>query len=352
MFMFKTAFAVFSMTCMSFVHAENLSNLIVLNDVQTGMWTIASEGVAKSPMFPKSTETLCVTKAQIIKNFSHGLYTNTKTGAEILPTVLTVNTPTLGVAEVNFPAQQIGAVVIPASAMNYTIKRVQKDKWLITMGSSISKDKFTTTATYHGEKTALCAGKEDLDGGQGGVEGVTGRVKFKDTDNSCEDYPYLFKAIPKFETYGGFTFDSAECKTYKESFDSKDIVQVSLVIKYVNANAKTKMHIGFTEERGSKKIGLLNQLEKYNNPNKAKDEAQSNLKLFNYAMTAFGHVDGDPDYTMEDFPHGIRYAQYSGEYKNRYNLIMDIFGIDLMNAEDVDAFVKEYLEAFKLASLK
>lgn len=340
------------MTCTSFVHAENLSNLIVLNDVQTGMWTIASEGIAKNPMFPKSTETLCVTKAQIIKNFSHGLYTNTKTGAEISPTVLTVNTPTLGVAEVNFPAQQIGAVVIPASAMNYTIKRVQKDKWLISMGSSISKDKFVTTATFQGEKTASCAGNADVDGNQNAPEGNASSTKFKDTDNSCQDYAYLIKAIPKFDTYGGFTFKSAECKVYKARFDSKDILQVSLVLEYINIGAKTKMHIGFTDERGNKKIGLLNQLEKFNNPNKAKDEAQSNLKLFNLAMTAYGHVDGDPDYTMEDFPHGIRYAQYSGEYKNRYNLIMDIFGIDLMNASDVDGFVKEYLEAFKLAALK
>lgn len=351
MFMFKTAFAVFSMTCMSFAHAENLSNLFVLNDVQTGMWTIASEGIAKNPMFPKSTETLCVTKAQIIKNFSHGLYTNTKTGAEILPTVLTVNTPTLGVAEVNFPAQQVGAVVIPASAMNYTIKRIQKDKWLITMGSSISKDKFSTTATYHGEKTVSCAGKAGLDNDQDDNADASGRIKFKDTDNSCKDYPYLFKAIPKFETYGGFTFDRAECKVYKERFDSKDISQISLVIYYKNVNAKTKMFIGFTDERSNKKIGLKNQIEKYNNPNKANDEAQSNLKIFNYAMTAFGHVSGDPDYKAVDFPHGVRYAQYSGEHKNRYNFIMDIYGVELMNAEDVDEFVKEYLEAIKLSSL-
>jgi hypothetical protein len=337
------------LTCNNLVQAESISNLIVLNDVQGGMWTVVSSGENKSSLLPKQSETLCVTKAEILKNFSGGLYTNTKTGAEILPTVLTVNTPSMGVAEVSFPSQQIGAVVIPASTLTYSIKRDQKNKWVLTMGSSASKDKLITTATYLGENAASCAGKAGSATNQSSSGESSG--KFKVRDNSCKDYQYLLKAVPKFETYGGFTFDTAECKVYKEKFDSKEISQISLVIYYKNLNAKTKMFIGFTDERSSKKISLINQLEKFNNPNKANDEAKSNLKIFNYAMTAFGQVSGDPEYNSIDFPDGVRYAQYSGEYKNRYNLIMDIYGIELMNSEDVDRFVKEYLEAFKFGSL-
>ena len=164
MYMYKSVFVVFLTACVNLANAESLSSLIVLNDVQTGVWTVVFDGVAKNPMLPKSTETLCATRAQIIKNFSHGLYTNTKTGAEISPTVITVNTPTLGVAEVNFPAQQIGATAIPASAMIYTIQQVQKDKWLLTMETSTSKAKIRATATYHDEKTSSCSGKASSGG--------------------------------------------------------------------------------------------------------------------------------------------------------------------------------------------
>jgi hypothetical protein len=338
------------LTCNNLVQAESVSNLIVLNDVQGGMWTVVSSGEGKSALLPKQSETLCVSKEQILKNFSRGLYTNTKTGAEVLPTVLTINTPSMGVAEVNFPAQQIGAVVIPAATMSYSIKRDQKNKWVLTMSSSASKDKLITTATYLGENAASCAGKAGSATNQN--SNAEGSGKFKDTDDSCRDYQYLLKAVPKFESYGGFTFDTAECKVYKEKFDSKEISQISLVIYYKNLSAKTKMFIGFTDERSSKKIGLINQLEKFKNPKKANDEAQSNLKIFDYAMTAFGQVSGDPEYNSLDFPDGVRYAQYSGEHKNRYNLIMDIYGLELMNSADVDGFVKEYLEAFKFGLLK
>ena len=156
MFVFKALVAVFSMTCMSFVHAESVSNLIVLNDVQSGKWTFVSDGTANSKQFPKSTETLCVTREQIIKNFNGGLYTNTITGAEVIPTILVKNTPDIGIAEVVIPAQQVGSISMPSHTINFTIKRVQKNKWVMSMGSSSSNEKLSSTATFLGGKSATC----------------------------------------------------------------------------------------------------------------------------------------------------------------------------------------------------
>ena len=221
------------------------------------------------------------------------------------------------------------------------------------MTSSGTKAQLAATATYHGEKTASCGGKMEEEDSEIIADKAEGKIKFRDADNSCKDYPYLLKAIPKFSAYGGYTFDKAECKAYKEKFTDKDIFQVSLVIHYKNVAEKTNMHIGFTDYLNNKnKLGVNIQLEKFNNPNNSDDVARSNLKIFDHAMTAFGNVGGHPDYKAIDFEHGIRYAQYSGNHKNRYNLVVDIYGRELMNEVDVDNFMKEYLEAFKFRELR
>ena len=220
------------------------------------------------------------------------------------------------------------------------------------MGSSSSKIKFITTATYQGEKTASCGGKMEEEERKILADAAVTNIKFRVKDNSCKKYAYLLNAAPNFNAYGGYTFDSAECKTYKEKFDSKDIALVVLVIHYKNVQAKTRMYVGFSDFlNNQRRIGVDSQIKKYNNPNKASDEAQSNLKNFDHAMTAFGNVGGNPDFKPVDFPHGVRYAQYSGTYKNKYHLVIDVFGQNLMNSGDVDNYIDEYLNSFKLGEL-
>lgn len=167
---------------------------------------------------------------------------------------------------------------------------------------------------------------------------------FQDTDGSCSDYPRLLHAAPQLKTFGAFSFRSAKCTFYKEDFRSNAISMVSLAIEYTNG--KEKMTIGIAEDRGTKQLSYKIQTKEFQRPKQPKGKAVSQLKILDYAMTGFGFVNS-PEY-----PEGIRYAQYSGLYKNRYSVIIDTHGPELLNGAEVDKFVKPYLEEFNFGALQ
>jgi hypothetical protein len=167
---------------------------------------------------------------------------------------------------------------------------------------------------------------------------------FQDTSGSCSEYPRLLNAAPQLKTFGAFAFRSAECSFYKEDFRSDAISMVSLAIEYTHG--KEKMTIGIAHDSGTRQLNHQIQTEEFERPKQPKGKAVSQLKILDYAMTGFGFVNS-PEY-----PEGIRYAQYSGLYKNRYSVTIDIHGPALLNGADVDKFVKPYLEAFNFGALQ
>jgi hypothetical protein len=105
---------------------------------------------------PKKTEILCATKEEVLALYDQAIYTNTQTGAENMscPTILTVNTPTRGVASMTCPGQTINAggkeMKIPGFTAITEFKRINNTTWTTTFGTMVS------TATFHGAATATC----------------------------------------------------------------------------------------------------------------------------------------------------------------------------------------------------
>jgi hypothetical protein len=142
----------------SIAHADKLSNLKVIQDAaQTGKWTTVLSGtMADGSPVPKKTEILCATKEEVLALYDQAIYTNTQTGAENMscPTILTVNTPTRGVASMTCPGQTINAggkeMKIPGFTAITEFKRINNTTWTTTFGTMVS------TATFHGAATATC----------------------------------------------------------------------------------------------------------------------------------------------------------------------------------------------------
>jgi hypothetical protein len=142
----------------SIAHADKLSNLKVIQEAaQTGKWTTVLSGtMANGSPVPKKTETLCATKEEVLALYDEAIYTNTQTGAEntSCPTILTVNTPTRGVATMTCPGQTINTggqtIKIPGFTAVTEFKRINNMTWTTTFGTMVS------TATFHGAATATC----------------------------------------------------------------------------------------------------------------------------------------------------------------------------------------------------
>ncbi|NOT64464.1 MAG: hypothetical protein HOP06_00180 [Methylotenera sp.] len=139
-------------------NAEVIANLkVVQQAAQTGLWTSVLSGTMPdgSPA-PNKTETVCASKAEILQNFNHALYWDTKTGQEQkeCPTKLTTNTSTLGVASMTCPAQTVVAAgktfKMPSWSVVGEFKQMNKNQWTIKMGNMLS------TVSYHGSASASC----------------------------------------------------------------------------------------------------------------------------------------------------------------------------------------------------
>jgi hypothetical protein len=139
-------------------HAAHFSDLVIVQEAaQTGLWTSVLSGtMPDGSTAPKKTETMCATKAEILQNFNHAMYYDTKTGQEQkeCPTKLTTNTSTLGVATMTCPAQTVVAAgktfKIPSFTAIGEFKRINKQQW------TIRYDKMISTVTYHGSASASC----------------------------------------------------------------------------------------------------------------------------------------------------------------------------------------------------
>ena len=155
----RTAIALLLITlCSIQANAAHFSDLtIVQQAAQTGLWTsVASGTMADGSKVPKKTETMCATNAEILENFNHAMYYNTRTGQEKKesPTKLTTNTTTLGVASMTCPAQNLVVAGKPFNMPSFTavaeFKRINKQQWQIRF------DKMISTLTYHGSASASC----------------------------------------------------------------------------------------------------------------------------------------------------------------------------------------------------
>lgn len=140
------------------VKAAHFSDLVIVQEAaQTGLWTSVSSGtMADGSSVPKKTVTMCATKAEILQNFNHAMYYDTRTGKEQkeCPTKLTNNTTTLGVARMTCPAQTVVVAGKTFETPSFTaigeFKRINKQQWAIRL------DKMLSTLTYHGSATASC----------------------------------------------------------------------------------------------------------------------------------------------------------------------------------------------------
>jgi hypothetical protein len=140
-------------------HGAKLSELVVLKGAKSGQWSFTSN-IENGVAVTKPTQTSCLTKAQIMKNFSHSLYENTKTGVESCPTILTTNKPELGVATLNCPAMEAAGSKIPAFMLSYSIKKESDDTWIISAGTQAMKETFKSTVTYMGASTTGCTARK------------------------------------------------------------------------------------------------------------------------------------------------------------------------------------------------
>jgi hypothetical protein len=151
-------FSIAALLSVSIAHADKLSNLKVIQEAaQTGKWTTLLSGtMADGSPVPKKTETVCATKEEVLALYDQAIYTNTLTGVEntSCPTILTVNTPTRGVATMTCPGQTINMgdkeMKIPGFTAVTEFKRINNDTWTTTFGTMVS------TAKFHGAATAAC----------------------------------------------------------------------------------------------------------------------------------------------------------------------------------------------------
>jgi hypothetical protein len=138
--------------------AAHFSDLtIVQQAAQTGLWTSVLSGqMADGSPAPKKTETMCATKEEILQNFNHAMYYDTKTGKQQkeCPSKLTTNTTTVGVVTMTCPAQKLVVAGKPFNIPSLTavgeFKRINKQQWTIRF------DKMLSTVTYHGTASASC----------------------------------------------------------------------------------------------------------------------------------------------------------------------------------------------------
>lgn len=139
-------------------NAAHFSDLVIVQEAaQTGLWTSVSSGtMADGSQMPKKTEIMCATKAEILQNFNHAIYYDTRTGKEQkdCPTKLTTNTSTLGIASMTCPAQNLFVAGKTFKTPSFTaigeFKHINKQQWTIRL------DKMLSTLTYHGSATASC----------------------------------------------------------------------------------------------------------------------------------------------------------------------------------------------------
>jgi hypothetical protein len=144
--------------CSAQAQAAHFSDLtIVQQAAQTGLWTSVLSGqMADGSPVPKKTETMCATKEEILQNFNHAMYYDTKTGKEQkdCPSKLTTNTTTVGVVTMTCPAQKFVVAGKPFNMPGFTaigeFKRINKQQW------TIRYDKMLSTVTYHGTASASC----------------------------------------------------------------------------------------------------------------------------------------------------------------------------------------------------
>ena len=135
--------------------ADVASNLKVIRDAaKTGLWTISTSGKLGEVAIPSKTETVCVTKQEILENYKRAVWRDRGIEKEGCPTTLTTNTSIRGVATATCPPSQLvmgqKTIQVPQIKVSVEFEKVNSNQWTSTM------DKAVTTMTYHGETTADC----------------------------------------------------------------------------------------------------------------------------------------------------------------------------------------------------
>lgn len=143
------------------VHAAKFSDLkVVQAAAQPGTWTMNTTGNGPDgKTMPAQKRTVCATRDEVLQSLNAPALGNATTGAEdkSCPTVLTTDTPVLGVASMSCPAQSLAIagqkVSLPAMSVTTEFKKVADNHWTVTTGNRV------TDITYQGSASASCVGK-------------------------------------------------------------------------------------------------------------------------------------------------------------------------------------------------
>ena len=146
---------------------------------------------------------------------------------------------------------------------------------------------------------------------------------------SCEKNQHLFGAIPHLDNIGDYNFKSVGC------------VGKAIMVNYDHpTNQFYEFHLSI-KELGENKAMLQYVKLGYNTASKYKVNGNdiSDLNIFDNASF---RTKQEPEYFD---------VSYSASYKDKYIIKIIIGGKNLSNKEQIDSFLKKYLEPFKKDSL-
>jgi hypothetical protein len=156
-------------------------------------------------------------------------------------------------------------------------------------------------------------------------------TKFLADGNSCKKPNYLFDAVPHLDKIGDYNFESVGCSgttiVVKYNHPTEKNYEFQTIIYYEATENKPMFNIA-TAGYGMTSVTKVNGCD------------SSDLKIFDNAMMT---IKNSPDYFD---------VSYVATYKKDYTLMISIRGKDLPNKQKVDAFLKQYLQAFNLGVLK
>jgi hypothetical protein len=167
------------------------------------------------------------------------------------------------------------------------------------------------------------------------VINLVGPKKFPATVKAayCEDKKHLYDAIPHKDNIKEYLFDEASC------------YGVMLNATYKNpADKNLVFHIGFFDEATLMPYPINYSGAKSSYKLTSKKELQNG---FVSDLTTFDNAS-----MMIEKSGKYYHVSYLGTYKDNYSILISIVSIDLSTKEKVDAFLKEYLSAFKKEVLK
>ena len=155
-------------------------------------------------------------------------------------------------------------------------------------------------------------------------------VKFVDENDTCKDVKYLFDALPKLESYRGYSLVSVGCFNH------------TIVAQYKSATLKNdEIKLFLHEEAGENKqnFNMTKMSFELLGASKVNGMDFSDLKIFENVSMNIKNTAAYSD------------VAYLGTYKANYSFNASIRGQNLNNKTAVDAFIKTYLEAIDLAKL-